>query len=58
MFNEPRMVEKCVFLLKKFYDFFLHWFYLALLKNAINLDGNEKIHTKKVTAAENSAIKG
>jgi hypothetical protein len=58
VFDEPRMIEKCVFLLKKFYDFLLHWAYLILLKNAISLEGNEKIHTNKVTAAENMAING
>jgi hypothetical protein len=52
------MVKKCVFLLKKFYDFFLHGVYFILLKNAISLDGNENTHTKTVTAAEKSAING
>jgi hypothetical protein len=58
VFNEPGMVEKCVFLLEKFYDFFLHLGYFILLKNAMSLDGNENIQTSKVTAAEKSAING
>jgi hypothetical protein len=58
VFNKPGMIKKRVFLLKKFYDFILHGAYLILLKNAINLDGNENTQTKTVTAAENSAING